>query len=187
MDLDNLKNTWKEFDRRLDRIEEESRQTALRIARGNVRSGLQKLALSFRINAVIALLATALVFFCSRTLALPGWLTAAFMVYLVCMGMAAFLFSRRVGRHDFLGEPTVRAVEYALSLRRQRLALVAAGIVCGAAVLAAFFFVLASKDLQRAIWGGMTGLAIGAAAGYMKFRHQSRLLRQLTAELRDMQ
>ena len=187
MDFDQLKNTWKEFDRRLDRLENESRQAAIRVARGKVRSGQQKLARSFRINSAIALVGSIITVFCAGTLDLSVWLTCLMVLYLLAMGLASLLFSMKVANHDFMGEPTVKAIEYALRLRRQRLTLVATGAVCGLAVITTFFCQLANAGITPAIWGGATGFVVGLAAGYMKFRRQSQLLRQLTAELKQMQ
>lgn len=186
MDLDQLKNTWKEFDRRLERLEDESRRAAERVAQGKVRSGQQKLAASYRLNAVLGPVGACAVFFCAGLLHLPAWLTVALLLFFLGMGALSLIFCRRVARHDFLGEPSVKAVAYALKLRRQRIILCACGILAGAVLLAAFFFVLARAEMAPAIWGAAIGLVLGGVGGYLKFRRQSRLLRELTSELEEM-
>lgn len=186
MELDRFKNTWKELDRRLERLSDGTDDTARRVARGKVRSVQSQLARTFLFNGILALVGVVITVMATRILALPMWLTAVMTVYVMLMGGLSMFMYGRVHGHDFISEPTVQAVAYALWLQRLRLRIIAVGLCCGALVLGAFFWVIAADSGMPALYGGLTGLTVGAILGWMKYRRQTLLLRTLTAEIKSI-
>lgn len=186
MELDRFKNTWKELDRRLGRLNDGTDELARRVARGKVRSVQSQLARTFLLNALLALVGIAITVMASKAIGLPLWLTLLMACYMVLMGIFSIIMYTRVHGHDFISEPTLQAVSYALKLHRMRMRFIAVGIGCGAAVLGAFFWFTAKVSGMPVFWGGVTGLAVGAVLGFMKYRRQTCLMRTLTAEVKSL-
>lgn len=183
MDLEKLKNTWKQLDGRIARLEAETLATAQRVVSEKVMGSQQRLVRSLRTNALLGLTMPFLGVLMLKVLICPVWIAVVYGLFGIVMAAIGFSFAGYIRKVDFLGIPVVEALAMADRIARMRRDILILSVSMGIVVVGLLMYACYLTGIIESIWGCVAGVIIGGIAGIIKLRHQNSLIRSIKANL----
>lgn len=185
MDLDELRNTWRKLDSRLDRLECDNARMARELIAGRVTTSRDRLSRTYRTTALVGLLLPCLAIFIIQVLKLSVWVALAYAAFGIIGAVCNFAFARYISSCNYMSRPLLECLSHALAVRRWRWRLFALSFTLGCAVVIWFMYELAGAQGYSAVVGGFVGLVVGLVIGFVKFRRQGRLIQSMVDELSE--
>lgn len=183
-DIDQLRYAWQQMNQRIEKLETEKRRLVHRIVAGRATSARQKLASSIRIAIFAGMMLPLLATLLTDVLGFDLWIAVYYAVYGVAMAIIDIALYRSIVSVDYMSLPTVKALEGTLNMRRHLRQARFVGIVT---VLPLLFLMFYDSDDKAILTGMAIGLAIGLVIGIIKWRQQSKLLRNILDELHEIE
>ncbi len=185
MDVDNLKDIWKELDNRLERLESDNARMARELVAGRATTAQRELARSYRITALVGLLLPIGAPLLVSMLDIPVWFAVLYGLFGILATVANYMFSRYVVSRNYMSMPMLDALTHALRIRRWRMRLYFVSLTLGLLVIVGLMYELNLTQSIPAIYGAVVGLVLGIIIGIRKFLHQSAMTRKIIDELRS--
>ncbi len=186
MDLDSLKNTWRDFSVPDSRLENETAEIARKLSRGKAESSQKRLADSYVVVALMGLCVAAMSPMVFTILELPLWVAVLYGIFGLTMAVIDFWFSRKVRRENYLSLPVVTALSRVVEIRKLQRQLRMVSLSFGAVVVGSLMWeAYVENGNLPMLLGMLLGIAIGVPIGIVKWRQLVRLAKEMQDEIRD--
>lgn len=186
MDIDDLKNNWRNFTPPETPSEQETRKMALDIARGRVLGSQRRLARHYVESGIAALCIIALSPTIFTVLGLPLWSAAIYAFFGILLTAINFSLVYHINHAHYLSLPVVSALSKIVALRSRLQTLHIAANILSISIIAMLVAqaVFAANGYALLI-GFAIGIAIGIPIDILRWRRSKRLVRELQLMLQS--
>lgn len=181
--LESLRRAWQRSQPDPSRLDAGVSDVADRIARDNPDTLQQMLGRRLARISYIGIAMIPLAWLLYSGLGMSLWLSAAYAVFGVLMGILNKLLSGYVLERRLCDLPVAEAMRRAATIRLRQFQLRACGIVLGVPLIGCMFASFVDTNDTGVIVGGVIGLCVGLAIGIPKAVSIVRLARRLAASV----
>lgn len=185
IDFEQLKRQWLEQSSRIDRLEAQNEMLRPKLSTSSNMTLRDKLMRDYRIFLLISIVFIPLTFGLFPVCDFPWSMTMSFTTLFALEAIGNAYIIRLIHNIDFTAQTTREALRRVIHLQKTRSRMQILFITLTIPVVSYAFYVFGTID-KSMLWSGIAGGVIGGIIGTIKDRQIRRIIKQMKAELEDM-